>query len=179
MLPEPLHPAIVHFPIVLTLLLPIFAAGALWAIRRGARPLRAWAIPLALAAALAGSAWLAVETGDAQEDRVEGVVTEDVLHAHEEAGERFLVLSGVLLLVMGGGLVGGRLGSASRLVGTLGAAALVVAAVQVGDAGGKLVYQHGAAAAYVEASPAAGVSGPYVGEADRTGTPAREYEDDD
>jgi len=46
MLPNPLHPAVVHFPIVLALLLPIFAIGALWTIRRGARPRRAWGIPL-------------------------------------------------------------------------------------------------------------------------------------
>ncbi|NIP80713.1 MAG: hypothetical protein GWM90_16430 [Gemmatimonadetes bacterium] len=154
MLPDPLHPAIVHFPIVLAVLLPAFAVGALWAIRRGARPGWAWAVPLALAAVLAGSSWLAVETGEAQEDRVEDVVGEQVLHAHEEAGERFLVLSGILLLIMGAGLLKGRAGSASRLVGTVGAAALVIAAVQVGDAGGKLVYEHGAAAAY--ASPDAG-----------------------
>lgn len=156
MLPEPLHPAIVHFPIVLAVLLPFFAAGSWIAIRRGVRPTVAWAIPLALAAVLAASSWLAVETGEEQEDRVENAVPEDAFHAHEEAAERFLVLSGVLLLVMGGGLLGGTLGTASRLVGTLGAAGLVVAAVQVGDAGGKLVYQHGAASVY--AQPAAGAA---------------------
>lgn len=152
MLPEPLHPAIVHFPIVLAALLPIFAVGALWAIRRGAIPLRAWAIPVALAAGLAGSAWLAVETGEAQEDRVEAVVGEEVLHEHEEAGERFLVLSGVLLLVAAGGLFGGTPGTAARYVATLGSFLLVFAAIQVGEAGGELVYRHGAASAY--ASPA-------------------------
>lgn len=36
MLPNPLHPSIVHFPVVLAFLLPLFAAGALWAIRLGA-----------------------------------------------------------------------------------------------------------------------------------------------
>src|SRR5512146_2865702 len=67
MLPNPLHPAIVHFPIVLAFLLPIFSFGALWAIRRGARFRRAWGIPLALSAALALSSWVAVETGEGQE----------------------------------------------------------------------------------------------------------------
>ena len=39
MLPDPLHPAVVHFPIVLTFLLPLAALGALWRARRspGAR----------------------------------------------------------------------------------------------------------------------------------------------
>ena len=37
MLPDPLHPAVIHFPIVLMVLLPLVAAWALWTIRRGAR----------------------------------------------------------------------------------------------------------------------------------------------
>lgn len=152
MLPEPLHPAVVHFPVVLAVLLPIFAGGALWAIRRGARPARAWAIPLALAAGLALSALVAVRTGSVQEDRVEAVVPEQLLESHEEAGERFLVLSGILALVMAAGLLGGTPGAAARYVGTLGAVALVAAAVQVGDAGGRLVYQHGAASVYATPS---------------------------
>ena len=64
MLPNPLHPAVVHFPLVLAFLLPIFAIGAIWAIGRGARPRRAWSIPLAVALSLAASAWAAVETGE-------------------------------------------------------------------------------------------------------------------
>ena len=50
MLPNPLHPAVVHFPIVFMFLLPISAGVALWAIRRGANPLKAWAVPVAFAA---------------------------------------------------------------------------------------------------------------------------------
>ena len=34
MLPNPLHPAVVHFPIVLMFLLPISAGVALWALFR-------------------------------------------------------------------------------------------------------------------------------------------------
>jgi hypothetical protein len=36
MIPQPLHPAVVHFPIVLALLLPVVAIIALIMIRRGA-----------------------------------------------------------------------------------------------------------------------------------------------
>ena len=38
MLPDPLHPAVVHFPIVLVFLVPIAAVLAVWVIRRGAFP---------------------------------------------------------------------------------------------------------------------------------------------
>jgi uncharacterized membrane protein len=148
-LPNPLHPAVVHFPIVLTFLLPLFAIGALIAIRRGARPLRAWSLPLAVGAALTLSSWVAVETGEDQDERVERVVGNAPLEAHEEAAEMFLTLSGVLLLVSATGLVRGVVGRAGRITSTLGAIALVIAAAQVGHSGGELVYRHGAASAYV------------------------------
>lgn len=160
MLPDPIHPAVVHFPIVLVVLLPLFALGALWAIHRGAAARRTWALPLAVAAALAASSWVAVETGEAEEERVEAVVSEGALHEHEEAAERFLVLSGVLLLVAATGLAGGALGRAGRLLSSVGALGLVVAGARVGAAGGELVYRHGAADAYVQEAAAPGGAAP-------------------
>lgn len=164
MLPSPLHPAVVHFPIVLAVLLPIFAIGALVAIRQGVPALRAWAFPLVFAAALTAGTWLAVETGEAEEDRVEEVVGHDVLHEHEEAGERFLVLSGILLLVAGAGLAPGKVGSAARFLATLGTVGLLVVGLQIGSSGGELVYEHGAASAYT--TPADGPAAPGTPESD-------------
>ena len=146
----PLHPLVVHFPIVLAMLLPIFVVVALWAVRKGATPRRAWAVPVAVAAALTLSAWVATGTGESQEDRVERVVPRRALHGHEESAERFLVLSGVLLVVTAGGLARGTVGRAARYVSAAGAFGLVVAAAQVGHSGGALVYRHGAASAYTE-----------------------------
>ena len=151
MLPNPLHPAIVHFPIVLAFLLPLFAVGALVAIRKGARPRRAWSLPLAVAAALTLSSWIAVQTGESQDERVERVVAEQPLETHEEAAELFLTLSGVLLLVAALGLAPGIVGRAGRVTATAGAVALVVAAANVGHSGGELVYRYGAASAYTPA----------------------------
>lgn len=148
MLPDPMHPAVVHFPIVLVVLLPIVALATLWIIRRGALARRAWAVPVALAAALTLAAWVSVRTGEAQEDRVEKVVGERPLHEHEEAAERFLLLSGVLLLITASGLANGVLGRAGRALSTAGAFGLLAAGVQVGQTGGDLVYEHGAASAY-------------------------------
>jgi uncharacterized membrane protein len=150
MLPDPLHPIVVHFPIVLVVLLPIFALGALLMIRRGAAPRRAWTIPLALAAALTLSAWVAIQTGEREEDRVERIVGDSAMHTHEEAAERFLVLSGVLVLIAGAGLAGGTIGTSARWIATAGSLGLVLAGIQVGGSGGDLVYRHGAASAYVQ-----------------------------
>ena len=154
MLPDPLHPAVVHFPVVLAVLLPIFAAVALFSIRRGSPFRRAWAAPVALVLALAASSWVAVQTGEGQEERIERVVSEAPLEAHEEAAELFLALTAALALVVAAGLARGRIGSVARVVGTVGALALVTLAAWVGHTGGELVYRHGAASAYAQpASP--------------------------
>jgi uncharacterized membrane protein len=152
MLPEPLHPAVVHFPLVLAFLLPISAAGALWAIKRGVPATRAWTLPLALGAALTLSAWVAMQTGREEEDRVEDVVGRTAIHGHEESAERFTVLAGVLLVVAAAGMLRGTAGRAARLVATVGSLVVTGAAVQVGAAGGSLVYEGGAAQAYVSAA---------------------------
>ena len=176
MLGMPLHPLVVHFPIVLSVLLPISVIVALWAIRKGSTPRRAWSLPLAMAAALTFSSWVAVETGEQEEDRVEEVVSENAIHGHEEAAERFLVLSGVLLLVAGAGLMPRTVGQAARLVTAVGAFGLVAAGAQVGHSGGTLVYRHGAASAYATAPGEAGA--PVSGEAGDEGA-ARRGESDD
>lgn len=150
MLPDPLHPAMVHFPIVLTFLLPLAAFGALWHGRRNPGVRTGWMLTTALAGALTASAWLAVETGEGEEDLVERVVPDAPLEAHEEAAERFLLLSGGVLLLAGAGLLRNRIGTAARLATTAGSVGLVVAGALVGHSGGELVYRHGAAAAHTQ-----------------------------
>ncbi|HEV8496880.1 MAG TPA: DUF2231 domain-containing protein [Gemmatimonadaceae bacterium] len=152
MLPSPLHPAIIHFPLVLMLLLPIVIAGALWAIRRGANARRAWTIPLLGAAALSASTWLAVETGQQQSERVERVVSEQPVETHEEAAELFFTLSGALLVVTAAGMMRGSLGRSARVLATAGAVGIATVGVRVGATGGELVYKHGAADAYTQST---------------------------
>lgn len=154
MLPEPLHPAIVHFPVVLVFLLPISAAVAIWTIRKGSRATRAWVVPLAIAAALSFTSWLSVETGESQDERVERVVQEQALESHEEAAEAFLTASIVVLIITAAGLVRGPIGKVSRIAAGVGAIALVAAGAYVGHTGGELVYKYGAASAYANPSPA-------------------------
>jgi uncharacterized membrane protein len=76
-LPTPLHPLIVHLPIAMTVLLPLFGLGALIAIRRGSRVLPVWALATAMIALTLGSGLLAKETGEDEEEAVEKVVAEE------------------------------------------------------------------------------------------------------
>jgi hypothetical protein len=154
MIPDPLHPAIVHFPMVLMFILPIAALIALWLIRRGAPVRLIWLVPVAFSAALAASALVAKETGEDQEDRVEDVVGKRPVDEHKEAAERFVFLSaGVLVLAMAG-LIKGRVGGPARLLATVASLGLVVAGYQVGKLGGEIVYGNGTSTGLVTASGA-------------------------
>ena len=168
MLPDPLHPAIVHLPIALAILTPGFAILGIWLIAKGWLPPRGWSLVVLLQALLVGFGGLAIETGEDQEDRVERVVAEQHIEAHEEAAERFLILAGIGLLASAAGLLPGRNGSLGRMAATLASIAVLVAGVSVGRLGGELVYRHGAANAYIESAGAANPS-----DADR------HFEDDD
>jgi hypothetical protein len=121
---------------------------AIWTIRNGSRAARAWIAPLAIAAALSLSSWIAVETGENQGERVEQVLQDAPLDAHEEAAEAFLTGSFVLLLVTAAGFVRGPIGKISRVAAGTGAIALIAGATYVGHTGGQLVYKYGAASAY-------------------------------
>ena len=160
MLPEPLHPAVVHFPIVLACALPLVAVGSWIAIQRGASAVRAWAVVVGIAAVLTGSTWLALRSGEHEEERVEDVVSERAIEAHEEAGERLLALAVTSFVLGVGGLAPGRIGRALRAVAVVATLLPLAGAVQAGRSGGELVYRHDAAAAYASRAGVARVGEP-------------------
>lgn len=152
----PLHALIVHMPIALTILVPLFAVLALFLGRRIMKPHVAWALPVGLLALLLASGVAADKTGEQQEDRVEQVVPKSAIHEHEEAAELFLMVTAGVLVLAAGGLMSNALGKTMRVVGTAGTLAVLAAGWNVGHSGGTLVYQHNAGAAY---STTAGVNG--------------------
>lgn len=151
MIPDPLHPAVVHLPLALALVTPLLAVVAALAIRLRFLPARSWAAVVLLQALLLGSGWLAHETGEEDEDRVEEVVGHEALERHEERAETFLWLAGLALVLTVPGLVGsGRLGDGARALAILALLATLVAGLRTGHAGGELVYRHGAADAHLD-----------------------------
>jgi uncharacterized membrane protein len=148
-LPDPLHPAVVHLPIALAVLIPAFALLAAVTIHMKGMPPRTWLGVLLLQALLVGSGWLALETGEDQEDRVEDVVAERYIEDHEELAERFQIGAGLALVVVAAGLLPGAAGSIARGAAVVATLAVLAAGIQVGHTGGELVYRHGAANAYV------------------------------
>lgn len=161
----PLHPAIVHLPMGLAVIMPLVALGFGWALWTRRITVRGWAAVVALQALLVASSLVAINTGGTEEERVEAAVPEAAIEAHEEAAEQFAWAAGLTVLVAASVLVLGT-GAAGRALLVASVVATTVVAglgVRVGHAGGTLVYAHGAAAAYT-ASPS---------------TPPRALDDDD
>jgi len=157
-IPDPLHPAVVHLPVALAVLMPLLALLGGLAIRGGFVPARTWAAVVLLQAILVGSAWFALETGEDQEERVEEVVAERHIEEHEEAAERFHRLGIVALVLVAAGLLPGRAGGVGRALGVVATLAVLAASVPVGHSGGELVYRHGAARAYTDQAASSGGS---------------------
>lgn len=163
-LPDPLHPAVVHFPIVLVLAAAVLAVVALGVRRMGVQVLTALTLALATASAIA-----VAQTGESEEHRVKGAdaATRQMFEAHEQWADRgqgliFLAaLTGITATVLayrrlrrspspepaspvlGAAAPGG--GLLLTLRGITAAAALAAAwcVYESGHTGGKLVYEKG------------------------------------
>lgn len=156
----PLHAAAVHIPLALALVLPVLSLGVLLAMWRRFLPGAAWSVVFGLQLLLAATGLVAMSTGESEEERVEHVVPHDALEEHEEWGERFarfnLLVAALGLLPLVAFRSRPLLRVAAYGAATLGMVASAGLAYQTGQAGGELVYVHGAASAYLKppAAPA-------------------------
>lgn len=162
-----LHPKLVHFPIAFSVLMPLLAGGLLIAWWRGWLPKRAWWIAIAVQTLLVGTTFLALESGEVDEETAEEVVSEDAIHEHEEAAEVFWfgALGALGLLALAGFLKNDKRALSVAILGTAVTVVVLGLGVRVGSAGGELVWEHGAANAFID------------GDAAHTG-PASTHDDD-
>ena len=152
----PLHPAIVHVPLGLAVVLPIVMAGLAIALGRGLVPRRSWAVAVALQALLVAGGAAALRTGESDEKRVERVIGKAALEAHEEHAEVFVSGAAVVLALTALALaLPARAAVAAATVAAAGALVVAGLAYRTGSAGGELVYARGAAAAYTTPTGAA------------------------
>lgn len=168
----PLHPKLVHLPIALAILMPLFSGVLALAILRGWLPLRAWLLAVGAQLLLVGSSVLAMRSGEDDEERVEGRVPEAALEAHEEAAERFTWSAAAALLLTLSPLLlhrHRRAVAVGMLATTAAATGVLWLGYEVGRAGGEMVYQHGAAAAHATNVPKPGA----------VPNPRRRVDDDD
>jgi uncharacterized membrane protein len=156
LIPEPLHPAVVHFPIVLILLGA--AAAIVAAIWRGGQLPRFAALLLALGAL---GAWAAVESGESGGGLLEKGTPrmETLVDEHETWAKRTLAITILAAVAAAGSVVAGRWPRIARAVAVVAAVASAAAAYAVyetGHRGGALVYRHAAGVELAVSGSAAG-----------------------
>ena len=171
----PLHPALVHLPLALSVLVPILALGLTLAIHRGKLPRWLWSGVLGLQLLMIATGWLAMQTGGSDEEIVERVVPEFAIEEHEEAAEAFVWSAAALgvVFILGVALPKAPWRSGAMALSTLGSVGVAVLALNTGHLGGELVYEHGAASAHVSAAAGGAGSDGTAGEGDE------DDEDDD
>jgi uncharacterized membrane protein len=147
----PLHPILVHFPIAISFLLPLAALIALIAGYRQGDGRKPWLAVVLLQGLLLGSAFAAAQAGERDEEMVERVLAaEEPLEVHEDAGELLVkaVAAAFALALLGMGP--GRWGRTGRALASVAFLAVLALGLRAGHTGGKLVYEHGAEAAFTQ-----------------------------
>lgn len=147
--PVPLHPALVHAPLALAVALPLIGAAVSIALARGGAGRRTWWAVVGLQALLVAGTWVAMETGENEEHRVERVTGEAPVETHEHHAKTLLKGAGASLVL--GALAGAApavLLPLATFASTAGSGVVAWLAIRTGQSGGELVYVHGAGAAY-------------------------------
>ncbi len=154
--PDPLHPAVVHFPVVLIVL----GCGAAWVavfVRKGNVP---WFAAGLLVLGAAG-AWVAKATGKSDGGLLADLSPqmEALLDAHQDWAERTVLAATITALVA---ITAAGLHRFPKLARSVAVAAALAASVagwtvyETGHRGGALVFEHGAG---VHANPPAAALG--------------------
>ena len=146
----PLHPALVHIPIGVAFVLPCPAVVVAIAIGKGKLPKTAWLVVVGLQVIVLAGGIASVRTGEEDRRRTVMLVGSANLDPHEEAGDAFNVSAGVsLALGIASFFPGGTIANVGRAATVLASSACTYFAYSAGHSGGGLVYQFGAASAYL------------------------------
>jgi uncharacterized membrane protein len=152
----PLHPAIVHLPLGLAILMPLLALVFTIAWWKGWAGKRGWALVFGLQLLLLGAGLFVKQTGEREARNARRVMVRGAIRSHSQAADYFVWASGATMVIAGLGLGlrdrRARWAAAATTVATFVVAGL---AVRVGHLGGELVYVKGAATVYTADSTAA------------------------
>lgn len=150
----PVHPLIVHIPMVIAFILPVLITAFAMMINKNKMSSSSWLIIVFLQVAVVAGGYISLETGETEEHQVEKVVDKKLIHEHEEAAEVFVGVS-VLALVLSIGALFLR----KEIVFPVRLAVAIITLIagylgfRAGELGGELVYKHGAANAYINVVP--------------------------
>lgn len=173
----PIHPLIVHLPLVLTFILPVLILIFAVMIKKQKLHRSGWLIIVGMQLLVVISGYISLETGENEERRVEKVVAKSLIHEHEEAAEIFVGAS-VVALVLSIGAFFLRKEKAFAVQLGIAAVSLLAAflAYRTGKLGGELVYVHGAASVYTDSPSPEGLLPTPGGNTSESAHPVNENE---
>ncbi|MFL5784681.1 MAG: DUF2231 domain-containing protein [Bacteriovoracaceae bacterium] len=147
----PLHPIVVHFPLAMTFLLPVMVLIFALAMRSGKMSKEMWFVIIGLQVLITATGYLALETGETDEDKVALVTGKEIIHAHENSAEIFV---GMTVVSLAGGIVAWFLRPEFQERARLGVFLLTLLPVffgwKTGHLGGEIVYKHGGSRAHAD-----------------------------
>jgi uncharacterized membrane protein len=147
----PFHPFIIHFPLALTFIMPVLVIVFAYMIKVNKMAPKAWLIIIGLQLAVVVTGYISLETGETEEERVEKVVSKELIHEHEESAEIFVGAAVItFVLSISAFFLPREMGYFLKLgIALLGIASCYLA-YRTGHLGGELVYRYGAGSAYVD-----------------------------
>jgi hypothetical protein len=177
----PFHPALVHLPLGVSILLPGLALLATIAIWRGWVPKRTWWVIVGLQALMVVGGAMAYNTGEKEKDLVGGIVDDAPIEEHEEAAEVFMqVAAGTLVVGIAAAFASAsKLAPLAHLLFTALSLVLLVLGMNAGHKGGRLVYIYDAAQAHLPENTSAGEGGGDSEKKADKGEKGEKGEDDD
>ena len=101
----PLHPAVVHLPLGLAILMPLLALVFTLAWWKGWASQRGWALVFGLQLLLVGAGLFVKQTGEREMRSARRVLVRGTVRSHAKAADVFVWASGATLLIAGLGLV--------------------------------------------------------------------------
>lgn len=145
----PFHPIAAHFPIALTVIMPFLVLIFALMIKTGKMSSMAWLVIIGLQLFTTVSGYVALESGENEEDTVSRIVDKAIIHEHEEAAEIFVGVTVVtLVLSIATFFLKKEIQYLVQLAIVLLGLVNGYLAFRTGEQGGKIVYKYKAPNAY-------------------------------
>lgn len=150
----PLHPIMVHMPMALVILLPVITLIAFFVFKKSenitGKKMMVYVGIFHLFLTI--STFISLETGEAEEDRVERVVAERYIEIHEHKAEAFMSATSIALVAVfiAAFLFADKFFTPTMIMVMLMQGVLIYLGYQVGHSGGELVYIHNSASVHSE-----------------------------
>lgn len=149
----PLHPVVVHLPIALGFILPLFTIVICFCMAKNILENKTWYLVIFLQLIFVSSLFMAIETGEKEEDKVGEVIGETWVEWHEEQTEALMPMGLLVLALNAVALVkNSKIKKTSQGLSVLGMMITAWFLVGAGHSGGEMVYLKGATKAYQNTS---------------------------